>query len=268
MMQSDTAYTGGITVLNIGILGVGELTEKVVIGLRRSGFTGRVLLSPRNHERAQQLSKVWACDVMADNQRVVDAADLLFLGVRPEVVGQLSNEVQLKPRQTLVSLVAGLKLDELQRHFPGAHTVRAMLSYAAQINQSTVVITPGGEPHAALLGALGSLIVLEQEDAFELATVAACMNGWLYFFLSDLQRWFTDKGLSHEQAAQLVMGNMQDCLASARHQPKASLDVLGKAIATPGTFTAAGLEVLRNNGATQAWREAFDEVLGRLHKGS
>ena len=267
-MQSDTAYTGGITVLNIGILGVGELTEKVVIGLRRSGFTGRVLLSPRNHERAQQLSKVWACDVMADNQRVVDAADLLFLGVRPEVVGQLSNEVQLKPRQTLVALVAGLKLDELQRHFPGAHTVRAMLSYAAQINQSTVVITPGGEPHAALLGALGSLIVLEQEDAFELATVAACMNGWFYFFLSDLQRWFTDKGLSHEQAAQLVMGNMQDCLASARHQPKASLDVLGKAIATPGTFTAAGLEVLRNNGATQAWREAFDEVLGRLHKGS
>lgn len=54
--------------LSIGVLGVGELTEKVVIGLRRGGFTGRVLLSPRNQARAEQLGKDWACEVMVDNQ--------------------------------------------------------------------------------------------------------------------------------------------------------------------------------------------------------
>ena len=266
MMHPTTELIGAESVLKIGILGVGELTEKLVIGLRRSGFCGRLLLSPRNHERAQQLAEQWDCEVMADNQQVVDGADLLVLGVRPEVVDQLSNEVQLRPEQTLVSLVAGLKLAELQRRFPQARVVRAMLSYAAQINQTTVVITPGGEPYATLLGALGSLVVLDEEEAFELATVAACMNGWFYFFLSDLQQWFTDKGLSKDQAAQLVMGNLQDCLASARHQPSASLEGLGSAIATPGTFTAAGLEVLRHRGATQAWREAADEVLEQLHK--
>lgn len=266
MMHPTTELTGVDSVLKIGILGVGELTEKVVIGLRRSGFGGRVLLSPRNHQRAQQLAEQWDCEVMADNQQVVDGADLLVLGVRPEVVDQLSNEVQLRPEQSLVSLVAGLKLAELQRCFPQARVVRAMLSYAAQINQTTVVVTPGGETHATLLGALGSLVVLDEEEAFELATVAACMNGWFYFFLSDLQQWFTDKGLSNDQAAQLVMGNLQDCLASARHQPSASLEALGSAIATPGTFTAAGLAVLRNKDATQAWREAADEVLERLHK--
>lgn len=232
MMASTTELIGVDSVLKIGILGVGELTEKVVIGLRRSGFEGRVLLSPRNQERAQQLAKQWNCEVRADNQQVVDGADLLVLGVRPEVVQQLSDEVQLRPEQTLVSLVAGLKLVELQRRFPRARVVRAMLSYAAQINQTTVVVTPGGEPHATLLGALGSLVVLDEEEAFELATVAACMNGWFYFFLSDLQQ----------------------------------LEALGRAIATPGTFTAAGLEVLRDKGATQAWREAADEVLERLHK--
>jgi pyrroline-5-carboxylate reductase len=109
MMHPTTELTGVDSVLKIGILGVGELTEKVVIGLRRSGFGGRVLLSPRNHQRAQQLAEQWDCEVMADNQQVVDGADLLVLGVRPEVVDQLSDEVQLRPEQTLVSLVAVLR---------------------------------------------------------------------------------------------------------------------------------------------------------------
>jgi pyrroline-5-carboxylate reductase len=61
MMHPTTELIGVDSVLNIGILGVGELTEKVVIGLRRSGFGGRVLLSPRNHERAQQLAEQWDC---------------------------------------------------------------------------------------------------------------------------------------------------------------------------------------------------------------
>ena len=252
--------------LNIGILGVGELTEKIVIGLRRSGFSGRVLLSPRNNDRARELSRLWACEIAQNNQGVVDDSDLLFLGVRPDAVEQLANEVRLKPEQTLVSLVAGMSISELEQSFPKARHVRAMLSYAAQINQSTVVLTPGGQPHERLLGALGSLVVIDQEDAFELATVAACMNGWFYFFLGDLQEWFTGKGLSHEQAAQLVMGNMQDCLSSARHQPDVSLEALGGSIATPGTYTYAGLEKLRKNGAMLAWREACDEVFARLKK--
>ena len=33
---------------SIGILGVGELTEKLVRGLRNGGFDGPILLPPRN----------------------------------------------------------------------------------------------------------------------------------------------------------------------------------------------------------------------------
>jgi pyrroline-5-carboxylate reductase len=135
--------TGASTLLNIGVLGVGALTEKVVIGIRQSGFTGKILLSPRNQERAQRLARLWLCEVMAENQSVVDGCALLLLGVRPDAVEQLANEVRLRPEQTLVSLVAGMSLGSLAHHFPTARHVRAMLSYAAQINQSTVVVTPG-----------------------------------------------------------------------------------------------------------------------------
>lgn len=252
---------------SLGILGVGELTEKVVRGLRRSGFDGPILLSPRNTERAQALATECACEVMPSNQALVDQASIVLLGVRPASVAQVAGEVRLRRGQHLLSLVAGLHLPTLQARFPEALCVRVMLSYAAQFNQSTVAVYPADETTQACLGALGTLVVMENEAAFELATVAGCMNGWFYFLLHDLQHWLVDKGLPADQARALVLGNIEDCLASARAYPQQSLKALGKAIATPGTFTAAGLEVINHQPGSATWGAAcevvFDALLNR-----
>lgn len=248
----------------LGILGVGELTEKVVRGLRRSGYAGRIHLSPRNAEQARALAEECDCEVMESNQAVVDHAQWVFLGVRPEAADQVAGEVCFKPGQRLMSLVAGISLERLAEAFPGAHCLRVMLSYAVQFNQSTVVLCPPDTASEAVLAPLGNLVVVEDESAFELATVAACMNGWFYFLLHDLQQWLVDKGLSASQARALVLGNMMDCVTSAQQQPENSLKAMGLKIATPGTFTADGLAVLNHQPVSATWGAACEVVLDAL----
>ena len=249
---------------NLGILGVGELTEKVVIGLRRAGYKGNIYLSPRNHERATALAEHCRCEPMESNQAVVDRADWLLLGVRPDTVESVAGEVTLRSGQLLVSLAAGIGLETLAEQFPQARCTRALLSYAAQTNQSMVVVCPPDPQAEQALNPLGNLVVLDQEPAFELATVAACMNGWFYFLLHDLQQWLTEKGLPPDKARELVLGNLQDCLASARHQPEQSLRTLGQRIATPGTFSANGLDVLNHQQSSAPWGAACEMVLDAL----
>ncbi|MGE8064585.1 pyrroline-5-carboxylate reductase family protein [Pseudomonas sp. NPDC089569] len=249
---------------NLGILGVGDITEKTVRGLRRSGFDKSILLSPRNHERAAQLAADCDCQVMANNQKVVDSADWLIIGVRPGDLPGLAAELVIPAGKTIVSLAAGVSLDALQRHFPTARCIRAMLSGAAQFNQSTVVICPPDSTCEQLLLALGKIVVFQDEPDFELATVAACMNGWFYFFLYDLQQWLVEKGLPSDSARGLVLGNMQDCIATARHHPAIDLKTLGQAIATPGTYTADGLEMLNHLQANAHWGAACEIVLEAL----
>jgi len=249
---------------SLGILGVGELTEKVVIGLRRSGFEGPILLSPRNAQRAALLAQEHGCQVLASNQAVVDQAELVILGVRPHSLAELAEDVHLRPGQRLVSLAAGVNLAQLSAAFPGALCVRAMLSYAAQYNQSTVVVCPPDTLTTQYLGPLGKLVVLHGEPEFELATVAACMNGWFYFLLHDLQQWLMDKGLPAAEARALVLGNLQDCVTSAGQQPAYTLKALGQAIATPGTFTADGLAVLMHQPVSATWGAACEVVLDGL----
>ncbi|WP_313739763.1 NAD(P)-binding domain-containing protein [Pseudomonas sp.] len=251
---------------SIGILGVGELTEKVVRGLRHGGHTGAIFLSPRNRQRALALRDQFDCQVMPDNQTLVERSRVVILGVRPDVVAQLAGEVSLGADKILISLVAGMDSSALAQRFPGATVVRAMLSYAAEINATTVVTYPDNGTARKLLAPLGTFIALQDESAFEVATVAACMNGWFYFWLQDLQRWFVDQGLPHAQARQLVLSNLQDCLASARHNPDTDLETMGNAIATPGTFTRQGLDVLRERQVSAPWTAAFDSVLLELKR--
>lgn len=251
----------------LGVLGVGELTEKIVKGLRNSGYAGEVILSPRNQERARALGSQYGCDVMASNQEVVDHSEILVLGVRPDVVGRLSEEVEVGSGKTIISLVAGMRAAELSKHLPGTNVVRVILSYAAEINCTTVVIFPENVLVQQLLSPLGTVVVLDDEDAFETATVAACMNGWFYFWLQSLQQWFVGQGLPEHQAKQLVLSNMQDCISSLKRESKRSFTDLGKSIATRGTFTAKGLDVLQCHNYCEPWTKAFDKVLADLTTG-
>jgi pyrroline-5-carboxylate reductase len=249
---------------SLGILGVGDITEKIIHGLRRSGFDMHVALSPRNDERAKLLASDSRCQIMASNQAVVDAADLLIIGVQPDDIAALAEELSIPAGKTVLSLAAGVSLSALRRHFPAAQCVRAMLSHAAQFNQSTIAVCPRHVDCERLLTPLGKLVVLQDEADFELATVAACMNGWFYFFLHDLQQWLTEKGLPQEKARNLVLDNMQDCIASARHHCAIDLKTLGQAIATPGTYTADGLDMLNHLQANAHWGAACEVVFGAL----
>ncbi|WP_312933257.1 NAD(P)-binding domain-containing protein [Pseudomonas sp.] len=249
---------------SLGIIGVGELTESIVRGLRRSGFTGVIMVSPRNTERAQTLAAECACQVLQDNQAVVDCSEIVLLGVQPEHIASVANEVHLKPGQKLISLAAGISLKQLRTAFPQADCVRAMLSCAAKLNHSTVVICPPDAATANLLETLGQLVTLQDEDSFELATVAACMNSWFYFLLHDLEQWLSEKGLPADQARALVLGNIKDCVGSAESNPDKSLQSLGWAIATPGTFSAEGLSVLMHQPVSANWGAACEVVLDAL----
>nr|WP_175803067.1 NAD(P)-binding domain-containing protein [Burkholderia anthina] len=254
--------------IKLGILGVGDLTEKMVRGLLREAGDMEIVLSPRGREKALALGREHACRVMTDNQAVVDAADIVLVGVRPAQLEALAQEVALRPDQTLISVVSGVSVAELQRLFGIDRCVRAMLSYAAEINRSTVALYPADPGAQALLHVLGNLIVLASETEFELATVSACMNGWFYFLLHDLQHWLEDKGMPSGRARALVLSSIEDCVAYARHRDALPIRDLGRSIATPGTFTEQGLEMLALHQANAAWNAACEVVFDALLSGS
>lgn len=87
--------------LRLGFIGTSTITEAIVTGLVSSdGLTPEVFVSPRSAKTAARFADMSPqVTVTLDNQGVVDAADMLFLAVRPNVAqedGQWDSENRMK----------------------------------------------------------------------------------------------------------------------------------------------------------------------------
>src|SRR5690606_30209090 len=90
----------------LGFIGTGTITEAIVTGLLSSGEAiPSMVVSPRTKAIADRLSTLSSRVLVAkDNQGVIDAADTVFLAVRPDVAEGVIRELRFRSGQRVVSL--------------------------------------------------------------------------------------------------------------------------------------------------------------------
>lgn len=248
----------------LGIVGVGYLATYVVDGLRHGGDKRTIVLSSRSASRAQDLRDRCDCLIAEDNQEVADRAEIILLATRPSDALAALERLTLRPNQLIISVAAGLSVDTLALLALPAVLVRAMPVCCAEVGEGAIPLYPD-EPRArALLEKIGAVVAFTDEAHFELATVAACVNGWFFQLFADLSRWLADAGIEPEQARILMLQAARGATGLALQRPMLDLQELASTIASPGTYTGLGLDLLKERQAFTAWTDACGAVLQRL----
>lgn len=88
----------------IGFIGVGELALYTIKGLRAGGYSGRILLSPRNRDKANYLQQSFDCAVQDDNQAVVNNSDYIVIATRPAHCLDTLAALEFNAGQVLISV--------------------------------------------------------------------------------------------------------------------------------------------------------------------
>lgn len=247
----------------IGILGVGHFAQYLVEGLRQGGGTAPVVLSPRREATARTLAARFPnVAVAADNQSVVDAADVVLLTVRAKDAVPVAAALKWRAGQRLITMAAGTTIASLSVTSP-ATVIRGMASAAIARHQSTIVIYPDDARARTVLEPLGPVLVMRDEAALAAASVMYGYYAMLFAIMAEGERWVMGHGVSAEAARTIVGWAFRGAGNMLLDEPARALPDIVASLATPGGITEKGLESLEAEGALSAWQRALDAALRR-----
>lgn len=253
----------------LGIVGVGRLASFMIEGIRKSGDRRPILLSPRNAEMAKRLAADHDCEVAADNQAVIDGADVVIVATPPKDALATIRSLPWRRGQLLVCVAIDVEHAALQDAAGDATVVRAMPTAASAIGLGSTPIFPDDERARALLVLVGDVFPCVDEDQFKVATAASVYHLWMYALMERMAQAVEEAGLPRATAVGLVAGFTQSAGAFAKAADPAQsmrwpLDVNG----TPGTMTAQGFAVIEAADALEPWAEALAVAVERARGGS
>ena len=213
------------------------------------------MVSNRSPEKAEALSQALSCRV-ATATEVAESCDLVFLGVKPQMMAGLLEELQpaLERRKTpvtLVSMAAGVSMAQIRAMAGGDYPViRIMPNTPVAVGQGVVLYDQtenvSVEAKALFLTAMGTaglLDPLEERRMDAGSAVAGCGPAFADLFLEALADGGVLCGLPRAKAqayaAQMLLGAASLAMETELHPGQ-----LKDAVCSPGGSTIAGVKTL------------------------
>ena len=253
-----------MTLIRTGIIGTGHLAGFLVQGCRRLGAPYRFVVSPRGTAKADALKTRYGVAIAASNQDVVDRSDLVVVCVRPKDAQAVLEPLTFREGQTVLSLMAGVTLADMQTLAnPATPVVGMMNGHANALGFGASVVHPANDVAISFLSHFGSLHSFEDWPRYAIASTMAGVSGTSFGLLIELIRWFETAGLDARTARMIVTETVIGSAEVLRRSPE-TLDTLLAGLQTPGGITEQGNRHLRETGAYAALGEMMDGIGKRM----
>jgi pyrroline-5-carboxylate reductase len=236
----------------IGIVGTGVMAEAMLAGLLEKELVAaaHVVCSHPRAERRAQLERERGVATTADNAEAARDADVVLLGIKPQMLGAVMAELRgsLRPEQLVLSIIAGASTRALSEGLDHPAVVRCMPNTPAQIGQGVSVwyatdsVDDAGKSRTrAMLSALGREFEVHEERQVAMATaVSGTGPTYIFLFIEALTDAAVHLGFPRHVARELVLDTMQGsaafALASGRHVAE-----LRDMVTSPGGTSAEAL---------------------------
>ena len=177
----------------IATVGSGVMAEAMIAGILRGKLVepGQVVASHPRQERREHLEREFGIRTVAGNAEAVKGADVILLGIKPQMLVKVGREIGpgLRRGQLVLSVLAGATTAALTGLLGHDQVVRSMPNTPARLGRGMTVwyATPKTTEAqraqaAALLGSLGAQIEVDDEKFVAMAT-AVSGTGPTYVFL-------------------------------------------------------------------------------------
>ncbi len=265
--MTATDQAGALANARLAFIGAGVMGEAMIAGLLNRGLVAasQIVASHPRADRRETLVSRLGIDATESNRDAAEDADLVFLTVKPQVLGSVMKQLhgRLNPEQVVMSIIAGASIRALSNGLGHDAIVRVMPNTPAQIGQGMMVWTSttdvSDEQRARVqtaLGALGEELWVDEEKYVDMAT-ALSGTGPTYVFL--MMEALIDAGvhmgfprrIAEQIVLQTVSGSVEFARSSEKHMAE-----LRNMVTSPGGTSAEAIYQMEKGGLRTVYSRA------------
>lgn len=236
----------------VAVLGAGKMG-----GILVKALLEKKLLSPKltsatvqHEDRAAALSKKLGIPVGTDNAKAARNADIVFVGVKPQAVQGVMDDIRahLRPEQLVISVAASVPTSAIEGALGAAiPVVRAMPNTPCAIGHGMTALCKGKHANQShldiaseLFNVVGRTVVVDEKHMDAVTGLSASGPAYIYIILESLAEAGVKVGLPRDiatlLAAQTALGAAAVVLETGDHPA-----LLKDAVTTPAGCTIDGI---------------------------
>ncbi len=241
--------------MKIGFLGAGNMGFAMLQGIAgsalcKNGTITELLAYDPNPEKHSAL-KAAGVTVCADAQSLADAADMLVLAVKPQVLGAVLDTITIRAEQVVVSICAGITADFIRSHtIPDARIILVMPNTPLMLGEGASALARcKGITDAEfalvmeMFSACGIAEEIPENKMKEIIAINGSSPAFLYYYAKGFLDYAASEGIDTDAALRLFAQSM---IGSAKMLTDSgySVEKLIQMVSSPGGTTLAGLDRL------------------------
>lgn len=239
----------------IGFIGAGNMGGALLRATSKTISAENIFVADNCHEKTEVLKTELGVNV-ADSRMLVSNCDVVFLGVKPQMMQDMLNEVsdiiiERKSELLLVSMAAGLKIESIMSMIgDNVKLIRIMPNTPAGVGEGMIVYhgsdAVNEEDKKLFTHVLSQAGVLDElpEELFDAATaVMGCGPAFAFLYMKALADGGISCGLPEEKAL-LYAKQMLKGSAKLAMNSELSLETLKVNVCSPGGSTIEGVKCI------------------------
>jgi len=245
-----------LTDKRLAVLGTGKLGGILLRAYLMQGLFSakRVTATVKHSEKAAALTKELGVAVATENRKAVRGADIVLLGVKPQVVGEVLKEIapELNEKTLVISVAASVPTSYIEQNIAEngggkVPVVRAMPNTCSAVGCGMTGICRGAHARAehlemaqTLFDAVGRTVVVDEKNMDAVTGLSASGPAFAYIILESFAEAGVKVGLPRDVstllAAQMMKGAASVVLETGDHPA-----LLKDAVTTPAGCTIDGI---------------------------
>ncbi len=260
----------------LGLIGGGVMGEALLSRLMAEQIyqPQEVIVSEVQETRRRYLAETYGVQVTADNQAVARSTSAILLAIKPQIFAEVANLLTQTltasgSKPLMISILAGVKLSQLESAFEQLPVIRAMPNTPATVGAGITALAMGSQAKDSdrqiarkLFQSVGEVVEVPETLMDAVTGLSGSGPAYVAMIVEALADGGVKSGLPRDIAMQLALATIKgtvELLQTTKMHPAELKD----RVTSPGGTTIAGVAQLEKGGLRSALIEAVQAATAR-----